>query len=435
MANKNTKTRKPMSSASKGVICLIVLIVLTVCASYLSVAGMNLDSEGVNVLLPWVPVSSGNWTKSLALDKALGGGIYSEYSYTLPGDASETALQDSANTIRARLLQMGESDAQVTVKDDVLRMEVRNMTSSHLASIRSMATAQGHFAVSDPNGNVILTEKDMVNASVNVNYNATRTSYSVVLTFKLNAEGVKKLADSGASYVSVTVDGDSVSSYATVTGDEINCTMGATNSAYNTAANVAFLKNYGAVDVNLVQKSTGTVNADQSIVLKVVLIVSAALLVCSLIYLVATGKLTGVSAFLSVWCAVVLSLFFVATIVVPSSVMLNTGCLVAILLGILVAMFTAVNRTDAISKQITAGSTPKQASKMGFSQAAKTVWIAHGAVLALALILMIFPFSKSTGYCLAAGVVGSAITTLVMRLYQGCFTMITNKPSLFGKVK
>ena len=64
MANKKTKTRKPMSSAAKGAICLVVLLLLTVCASWLSVKGMNLDAEGVNVLLPWVPVSS-SWVKSL----------------------------------------------------------------------------------------------------------------------------------------------------------------------------------------------------------------------------------------------------------------------------------------------------------------------------------------------------------------------------------
>ena len=53
----------------------------------------------------------------------------------------------------------------------------------------------------------------------------------------------------------------------------------------------------------------------------------------------------------------------------------------------------------------------------------------------LSLVLMIFAFSKSTGYALAAMVVASAAATLVMRAFQFCFTMISSKPSLFGKVK
>ena len=131
----------------------------------------------------------------------------------------------------------------------------------------------------------------------------------------------------------------------------------------------------------------------------------------------------------------VLGLFLVATVVVPSSYMLNVGCLVAILLGIVLAIYAAVTRTDAISKQIGEGNTPKQATKLGFRMAAKNVWIVHGAALVLALIMMIFAFSRSTGYTLAAGVFASAVATLVMRAFQMCFTAISNKASLFGKVK
>ena len=72
---------------------------------------------------------------------------------------------------------------------------------------------------------------------------------------------------------------------------------------------------------------------------------------------------------------------------------------------------------------------------MGFRTVAKNVWIAHGAVLVVSLIMMIFSFSRSTGYTLAAFAFASAVATLVMRAFQLCFTAITNKASLFGKVK
>jgi len=125
----------------------------------------------------------------------------------------------------------------------------------------------------------------------------------------------------------------------------------------------------------------------------------------------------------------------VATVVVPSSTMLNVGSLVAVLLGVLLSMYAAVTRTDAISKQIGEGSTPKQATKLGMKNAAKSVWIAHGAVVVIALILMIFAFSRSIGYALFAAALASALSTLVMRAFQLCFTAISNKPALFGKVK
>ena len=56
---------------------LAVLVILTIFVSCLSIAGMNLDAEGVNVLLPWVPVSSANWPESLPVSRSLGGGTYS----------------------------------------------------------------------------------------------------------------------------------------------------------------------------------------------------------------------------------------------------------------------------------------------------------------------------------------------------------------------
>lgn len=435
MSTKNTQIRKPLTSGTKGLICLAVLLALTIFVSCLSIAGMNLDAEGVNVLLPWVPVSSANWPASLPVSRTLGGGTYVEYTYTLPEDAAEGTLDSSVKTISDRLVQMGESDAEVSVKDGAVRIELRKMDASRLSSLRSMATMGGQFEFADTDGNVILTEKDISKAEVSVNYNNSRTSYTVSLAFTVNKDGQAKLSESNSSYLSVTCDGESVSSYGIVSGDKITCSMGSTNSAYTTAANIAFLLNYGAVDMTLSLRDSGEVAASAGSVLGVVLIVFALLLAFTLVYLVFTGKLTGLAAFLSVWCAVVLNLFFVATIIVPSEYVLNVGCLVAILLGLLLAMYSAVTRTDAISKQITEGSVPKSASKLGFRAAAKNVWIVHGCALAVALILMIFPFSKSTGYTLASGVVASAMATLVMRAYQFCFTMITGKASLFGKVK
>lgn len=435
MATKTTQNRKPLSSGAKGVICLAVLLVITLCASFLSIAGMNLDAEGVNVLLPWVPVSSANWPASLPVNLSLGGGTYVEYTYKPNDDAPADALDASVKTIRDRLAQMGETDAAVSVKDEAVRIELRKMDESRLATLRNMATMGGQFEFADTDGNVILTEKDITKAEVSVNYNSTRTSYTVSLAFNVSKDGQQKLSEKNLSYLSITCDGDSVSSYALVSGDKITCTVGSTSSAYNTGANLAFLINYGAVDMTLTLRDSGKVAASFGIVLNVVLIVLALLLVFALVYLVAAGKLTGLAGFLSVWCATVLNLFFVAAIILPTEYMLNVGCLVAILLGVLLAVYAAVTRTDAISKQIGEGSAPKSAAKLGFRAAAKNVWLVHACVLAVSLILMIFPFSKSTGYVLASGVVASAMATLVMRAFQFCFTMISGKPSLFGKVK
>ena len=431
MATKST--RKPITSSAKGMICLVVLLALTVFAACLSVNGMALDSEGVTVLLPWVPVSSQNWPASLPLSKALGGGTYTDYTITL--DEGATA-QDVIKTVKERLNRLSESDATVALNGDMLRVETRNMDATLKNSKLSVVTAKGHFEFADSTGNVILTESDIKTARVSASrLSSTSSTYTVTIEFDVNNEGVKKLQEANPTYLTVNCDGASVSSFASVDGNKITASMGTNDSAYTAATNYAFLMNYGAVKAGLNQNGTGTVAASSATVLKVVLILCAALLVCALVYLVVLGKLTGVSAFLAVLCTVILGMFFVAAVVIPSAVMLNTASLVAILLGILLAIYTAVTRTDAISKQIAEGAAPKSATKVGMKIAAKNVWIAHGAALCLSVIMMIFPFCRNVGYALSAMVVASAIATLAMRAFQLCFTAISNKPALFGKTK
>ena len=430
MANKTASARKPITSSTKGFICLIVLCAVLVFVSCISLVGMPLDSEGVNILLPWVPVTGENWPASLPLDRTLGGGNYAEYTYSLSEGVS---AEDVVKVIKTRLDNLGETDSAVSLKGDTIRAEVRKMSASLRGSKLSMAVMEGHFEFTDPDGNVVLTEKDVKSAKVNVK--SSSSSYTVYLDFTFTEEGKQKLADANPSFMGLSCDGDSVASYVNISNGDVSAYIGSGDSAYTSAYNLAFLLNSGAVDAKLTQSSTGTADASSGIVLNVVILLCAALLVCSLVYLVIIGKLTGVSAFISVWCTVLLALFFLATVVVPSSTMLHVSTLVAILLGVLLSMYAAVTRTAAISNQISEGSVPKQATKLGMKNAAKNVWIAHAGVLAVSLILMIFSFSSAIGYALFAGVMASALSTLAMRAFQLCFTAITNKPVLFGKVK
>ena len=432
MANKSVSTRKPITSSTKGVICLIVLCAVLAFVSCISLTGMPLDGEGVNILLPWVPVNSEKWPESLPLDRALGGGTYTEYTWTLNEGAS---IDNVVKTMNARMQQLGESDANqaVSLKGDALRVELRKMSEAQRQSILNTATLPAHFTFTDANSNVVLTEKDI--ASAKANAQSSGSSYSVSLEFTLTKEGAQKLKEANPAYLTVTCDDDTVSTYASGSDGKVTASVGLGDTAYRNAGTFAFLANTGAVDATLTTSATGDVPASSGIVLTVFVILCAALLVCSLIYLVAIGKLTGVSAFIAVWCTVVLVLFFMATVVVPSSTMLHVASLVAVLLGVLLSMYSAVTRTDAISKQIGEGSTPKQATKLGMKNAAKSVWLVHGAVMVISLILMIFAFSRSIGYALFAGVLASALSTLAMRAFQLCFTAISNKPALFGKVK
>ena len=113
MADKK-KNRKPMTSQRKGLIALAVMLVLTVCVSWIAVAGMKLDSAGVNVLLPWLPLTAGNVPESLTLGLDLSEGGNHEISYRLvtPAPTAAPTAEPAAEEDAADAVE-GAADAVV----------------------------------------------------------------------------------------------------------------------------------------------------------------------------------------------------------------------------------------------------------------------------------------------------------------------------------
>lgn len=431
---KTMKTRKPLTARHKGLIALVLLLALTVFVSCLAVGGMKLDKEGVNILLPWVPVSAENWPDSLPLDRTLGGGTYAEYTASaVEGEDLSANLKEAAEIVEKRLEQR-IADAKVTViGENTLRIELPDMKQDEADDILAMAVAPAKFTFAFDDGVVFMTEEHIASAGVGL-ADETGTSYAVGLT--TTEEGKQLLAEATAAHIgsNLTLSRDGVALVsATVpmafTDGAISVPLGL---EYVETVEVAIQMGNGSLDVTLTEASSGNLANDGVGALRIILIVAAVMLAVTLVYVIVTGKLTGISAIWTVWCAVMLEMFFFATIVLAY---VNVAHVIALLLGVLLAIYTAVNRTAAIAKEIAAGNGPKSATKVGFRAAAKQVWMAHGAALAVSLILMIFSVTKYFGYTLCAGVVASAMVAPLMRAFQACFVSISGKAKLFGKVK
>ncbi|MCR4887265.1 MAG: hypothetical protein K5919_10165 [Clostridiales bacterium] len=434
---KSVKSRTPMSSRSKGAILLAVLLALIVFVSVISITGLCTGENGMNELLPWVPVSSRNWPEALHLNRAMGGGTYYEYTAALPegseGDLAaetENAVKVMGNRIKAA--SSTENDGSVTLKDGVIRLEIGKMTAAEITENLNRIVAPGKLEIKSSD-NVVLTEKDVEQAGIG--YNSARTRYALNLT--LTKEGQQKLADSGAIYLNVFFDGTALSYYATASGNVISATLGDTQAEVDQGARAAFLLNSGAINVDLTKTAEGALDASSASVKSVSLIVAAVLLACALVYLVMKGKLTGIAGILTVWCALELMLFLTAAVVLPTANVysLTLGGVAAILLSLLLAIYTAVTRTEAISRQISENASAGQAVRFGFKASARNIWIVHGVALAVAAVLMLLPFSRIAGYVLGAGVASSAITAWLMRVFLYCFVSINGKTSLYGAAK
>lgn len=430
---KTQMTRKPMTARSKGAITLVILLALVVFVSCLSVGGMKLDSEGVNILLPWVPVSAENWPDSLPLARNLGGGHYVEYTAKADENADlAQEAQKAAGIIRERLVMRGVTDAKVTVKEDNgLRIEMPKMDADELNAALAMAVAPAKFEFSF-NGEVFMTGDHIKEAGVGY-ADQNGTSFAVALT--TTEEGKQLLADATSAHIgeqmTLTCDGVTLISAGVneaFTTGQISVPLGL---EYVETAEVAIQMSTGSFALALTGSQNGTLE-NSGAALTAVLIAVAVVLAAALVYAVVTGKLTGVAAMLMAWCAIMLEFFFFATLVLAT---IDVAVLVVLVLGVVLALYAALVRTRAIAGQIADGNAPRTAVKVGLRSVAKHIWLVHGVALALSLILMIFSFSQIVGYTLCAAVVASALVPPVMRMFLGCFVAMSSKPALYGKVK
>ena len=115
-----------MSSRTKGSILLAVLLALIVFVSVISITGLCTGENGMNELLPWVPVSSQNWPDSLVLNRAMGGGTYYEYTAALPEGSEADLAAETDNAVKVMKNRINsassqENDGSVSVKDGVIR--------------------------------------------------------------------------------------------------------------------------------------------------------------------------------------------------------------------------------------------------------------------------------------------------------------------------
>ena len=195
---KNVKTRKPLTARTKGSVALVILLALVVFVSCLAVGGMKLDSEGVKILLPWVPVSAENWPASLPLSRALGGGYYAEYTASAAEGADQAAeMKKAADVMQDRLNRWGLTDAKVSAKDNVLRVELPKLSEDNLNAALSLAATPAKFEFSF-NGEVFMTEEHIKEAGIGY-ADETGTSYAVGLT--TTEEGKQLLADATAANI------------------------------------------------------------------------------------------------------------------------------------------------------------------------------------------------------------------------------------------
>lgn len=419
MAKKSQKAFKPMY---KGLIALALLLALTVFISCIAVNGMDLDSEGVNVLLPWVPVSNANWPVSLQRSNKLGCG----YAYDLTVQGTEEDAKAAAGILVKRASYMSFNDVTAVANGTSIHLEVPEMSDADLQALLSVLTAAGKYEFSF-NGTAFMTGEDIAAAG---GYYNNGYYLSLVTT----EEGKQKLADATAANIgsAMTITRDGATLVSATVGEAFTEGALSVSMDKDTLVSVIAQINSGAYASALTEYAGSKLSSSATcaVILIIALIVLIAAFVLALLY----SKLTAVSVIWAVWCTVVLNLFLYATIIIRSAAAITFGILLAMLIGLVLAAFVSVLRARAIGEDVTAGASLRSALKTGFRRTGAKTWIVMGGVLVISIILMIIKATEAIGYTLAAGVFSAAVGIVLMRLFQYTINTVITKTGCYTKL-
>ncbi len=474
----NKKNRKPLSSRNKGLIVLAVMLVLTICVSWISVTGIRKDAAGINVLRPWLPLTAGSFdpdnarSVALTVDVGLGGGQYNDYAYVnTPAPTAEPTAEPEATEAPAATAEpeagTGNAETEATAVPEATAEPTASPVPTAAPSdvekaaavIRSRIASTGYAAeVSVVGGNVRVTYPNYINAN-------TSEDAASLIQYLATATGLVEVADDSGS---VIVSNDAFTSYKIdyMTGSDgtgyYRAVIGVTADARktldalgdgtyfvnldgNTLTYLSYVYNggrfymagttetealrYGAIFTNdplpVSAVRGGTYDAPASGgLLNVLLIVMWALFLAAAVYMIVRNRMAGLGGAWALWLFMVFMFFLIATVAMPVMTVLNW---IAVILCLLCAAYCAVYQLKGMDDAMLQGRDARGAVRAGFNATVKHVMIVHGIWFCLSLLLMILAVTRPFGNILCCGVLASLVSVVgLMRWFVPCLVSVAD---------
>lgn len=431
--------RKRMTSKTKSVIALTVVLVLTIALGVIGVTGMPLQG-GLYRLRPWLPTNDAdNWPTTLPLGLDLRGGVYVEYSAARPegSDADFGSLmQGTINVIQRRLTDKGYAESTVqSIGTDGIRVEIPDVTDPN--AVLELIGTPAVLEFKDAEGNLIMDGSMMQSATGE--YDAQNGDY--VVAFVLTSEGGKIFADATAQNIGKTIsiylDGQELLSPRVESvisnGRGVINGMGSQERAQTIAAQIQS----GALPLVLTQQKVDTVSAtlgDDALSTSVTAAMIGILLV--MLIMIVRYRLNGVVASWAL-CIYIITLFFL--IAWLPGIQLTLPGLAGIVLGIGMAVDANVVIFERFNEEVRNGRPLKAAVRAGFKNAMSAVLDANVTTLIAALVLLFFGTGSIQGFAktLLLGVVTSMFTAVIVTrfLMKNIANLGVTNVKLFASVK
>ena len=409
------KAKKRTNSKRSAAITLAVLLVLTIVVGVIGVTGMPLDGRGLYRLVGWLPTTNAdNWPSVLSLGLDLRGGVYVEYSASVPTetDASfDSLLEGTISVIQARLTDKGYTEANVQrIGTDGIRVEIPDADDPQ--AVLDLIGTPAKLEFVDPQGNVFMDGSMVKTAS----YYYAEGDHQVA--FELNEEGAKVFAQVTANSIGQTIaihlDGEVL--IAPTVENAITGGSGVINNMGDaeTATNIAAQIQSGALPLDLTQQKVDTVSAtlgSDALSTSVTAAVIGILLV--MVVMIIRYRLNGLVAS---WALVIYIITLFLLLAVLPGIQLTLPGLAGIVLGIGMAVDANVIIFERFNEEVRAGRPLRASVRAGFKNAMTAILDANVTTMIAGVGLLIYGTGSIQGFAktLPLGVVVSLFTAVVV---------------------
>ncbi|OPF51916.1 protein-export membrane protein SecD [Clostridium baratii] len=377
-------------------LCTLAIIILTfVCFKGVTIGGWEVKSFDQTI------------TKGLDLQGGVSVllGIQDE-------NVSKEDLQKTKNLIQLRVNKLGVAETVVTTEgDNRIRVDIPGEYNSQ--GIVDSLSKTGNLTFKSPDGKVLLTGKDVKEATAILSQQSSKPEVSL----ELNDEGSKKFAEATGKYlnqrISINMDDEQLTNplvQSQITNGKAVITG---MSSMDEAKNIAGLINSGALPVTIKALSQQTVGAQLGATalpnaVKAGVVGVGLIFLFMMIYYRVPGFIASIALTLYITLVLLIFVEIGATLTLPG--------IAGFLLTIGMAVDANVLIFERIREELRRGVSSKAAVKKGFENALSSIVDSNVTTIIAALVLYFMGSGAVKGFAitLLIGIVVSLFTALVV---------------------
>ncbi|MTI66065.1 MAG: protein translocase subunit SecD [Firmicutes bacterium] len=418
----------------KNLIIFLVIVALVAMAAYSTIFGMDIGSYRVTTAKEEI---------NLGLELKGGVVVVLEAQTDAKGQELEKKMREAKSIINQRVNGLGVTEPTIVIEgDNRIRVELPGVKNTKEAIEMIGKTAELKFV--DPNGNVVVTGKNVKKSEPAYQPNQVTGKQEPVVSLEFDSEGADKFetttrklskkANDMEKIIAIYLDGKVISS--PVVNDTITNGKAVISGGFDIegATNLATLIQAGAlpvemkeVQVSVIGPTLGLKSLDKSIYAAMIglLLIFAFMLIFY--------KLPGLVANISLTIYILLIMFTMinlnATLTLPG--------IAGLILSIGMAVDANIVIFERIKEEIRTGKTVRSAVDAGFKKALSTVLDANITTLIAGIVLFNFGTGPIKGFAvtLIIGLIASLISAVFITKFLLKLiikTNITNNIKMYG---